>query len=379
VGRESIFGGLKLQSSTSRLHFKQVTTDDNGSDKTPKAVLQNDDTRSTFDKSNDVFKVMEDRMDEFPVAFWRGLALLVCIIWSTNFAVVKGLQEQDVPGLDPSLYTAIRFSIASIVMLPQTFGKWTEPNIKNGLIVSCFKMLGYVGQTIGMLTSTADKSAFICSMNVVWVALVTGMMTKRIKLNTWVSVILAVIGVGIFELEGASGPVIGDAWLALQPIGFGSSYIVLEKLLSMENQKDDMVVKADPGALSAFTLLGVAAMCTTWAAMNGHTLNDVGPVLQNDIVRGSLLYTGLVTTAGGFLLQSLAFKRVPATDVSIILTSEPIFASALAAVLLGETVHSSDIMGGFLIISACLNNELKITENAVNAFGKEETSGPGKV
>jgi drug/metabolite transporter (DMT)-like permease len=283
--------------------------------------------------------------------------------------------QEEMPELDPSLYSALRFGLAGVVMIPQTIGKWTGPNVKNGLILSCFKMMGYVGQTMGLLTSTADKSAFICSMNVVWVALVTGVMTKGIKLNTWVSVILAVIGVGIFELDGATGPVIGDAWLALQPIGFGTTYIVLEKLLSVENAEKENVQKADAGALTAFALIGLAGMCCVWAALEGHTIEDLGPVMHNQFVLGSLLYTGLVTTAGAIFLQSLAFKRVPATDVSIILTSEPIFAAALAAVMLGETVHSSDIMGGFLIISACLNNELKLTEKAAKMFEKP-TSEP---
>lgn len=55
---------------------------------------------------------------------------------------------------------------------------------------------------------------------------------------------------------------------------------------------------------------------------------------------------------------SAAFKNVKATDASIILSAEPIFAALFAMSFLDEAIDDSTILGGSLIIFACLLNEL---------------------
>ena len=65
------------------------------------------------------------------------------------------------------------------------------------------------------------------------------------------------------------------------------------------------------------------------------------------------MYTGLITTALALWVESIAFKRVPATDASIILTTEPLFAALAGALTLGETFGTSDYFGASLIIGAC--------------------------
>merc|ERR1712008_156296 len=66
-------------------------------------------------------------------------------------------------------------------------------------------------------------------------------------------------------------------------------------------------------------------------------LPDLTPILSSSTALGGILYTGLVTTALALWFESIAFKRVPATDVSIILSTEPLFAAAAAAFFLGDT------------------------------------------
>ena len=66
-----------------------------------------------------------------PSIVWRGVVLGICLVWSTNFAVIKEI-FQAAPTIDPSLYAAIRFSLASLVMLPRTFN-----SIGNILCMRC--------------------------------------------------------------------------------------------------------------------------------------------------------------------------------------------------------------------------------------------------
>ena len=97
-----------------------------------------------------------------------------------------------------------------------------------------------------------------------------------------------------------------------------------------------------------------------WAMSEGHNLAEVEDVLTNPIASKILTYTGLVTTAGAILLQSVAFKRVSAQDASIIIASEPVWAALVAYFAMGETMNSIDITGAGLILMASVVKELDL-------------------
>jgi hypothetical protein len=125
---------------------------------------------------------------------WRAVVLGICIIWSTNFAVIKEIFHAA-PTIDPSLYAAIRFSLAALVMLPRTFNSLGNAElVVSSMTVGLSVFFGYFGQAVGLVTTTANKSSFICSLNVVWVALLSSLIKKEFKTQTWVSALLAVLG-----------------------------------------------------------------------------------------------------------------------------------------------------------------------------------------
>ena len=110
-----------------------TTTTFNDYDSTNKAniLLRTDIQASIKPKISDVDETVSVGLGskiasvERSPLFWRGVVLFICIVWSTNFTVCKEIY-QAVPSIDPSLYAAIRFSLAAGVLLPQTaelFGK----------------------------------------------------------------------------------------------------------------------------------------------------------------------------------------------------------------------------------------------------------------
>jgi hypothetical protein len=108
--------------------------------------------------------------------------------------------------------------------------------------------------------------------------------------------------VAILEADGSSPPVVGDLWSLCQPIGFGSGYIALEYIVAK--------FPSNPGAITAFKLLAIAIASIIWAAVNGHTLGDLTPIMESQVAVIGLLYTGIVTTAGAIWVQSYAFEEV---------------------------------------------------------------------
>jgi hypothetical protein len=256
------------------------------------------------------------------------------------------------------MYAAIRFSMAALALLPRAANSFRNTELITGAgMIGLAVFFGYFGQAIGLQTTDAGKSAFICSMNVVWVALLSSIIKKEFRVQTWVSALLAVGGVAILETGGDGEFGTGDLWCFMQPIGFGTGYVLLESLVARFPQ--------NAGAITAYKLMAVAAASIVWAASTGHTAADLEPVLASPVATGGLLYMGFFTSAAMLWLQSYAFKNVPATDVSIILTFEPISATVFASFLLGEALTSQDVLGGALIVFACISNELNLYDRVV--------------
>jgi hypothetical protein len=133
-------------------------------------------------------------------SFYKALLLVVAVIWGSNFGALKYL---DTCGVDVSIITAIRFALASLSLVPFLL-KAEKGVIPAGLEVGLWVSLGYITQAIGLETTQANKSAFICSLTVVVVPLINGLLGKKINNTTWAACLLAVMGVGLLTLQGQS-------------------------------------------------------------------------------------------------------------------------------------------------------------------------------
>lgn len=149
---------------------------------------------------------------------------------------------------------------------------------------------------------------------------------------------VAVLGVAIVELKGAGGsPTIGDFLSFAQPIGFGMGYLQLEELVRKKPEaglpisaiKLIMVTFFSFGMFELFPLLQHEELTLR--------IPDFMPIISSPLALGGILYTGLITTALALWVESIAFKRVPATDASIILTTEPLFAALAGALTLAPS------------------------------------------
>ena len=314
---------------------------------------------------------------------WRGVVFVLCALWASNFAVVKLILGE--PGIDSSLYTVSRFSIAALALIPGSIsaakrGVIDWETAKGAAICGCWVSFGYLGQSLGLLTTTASRSSVICSLHCVFVAVVAEFMRvsrsdgeSNFDLKRLLPAAIAVLGVGIVELEGAGGaPSIGDALSFAQPIGFGMGYLQLEEL-----------VRKNPDAglpISAIKLVMVAlfsyGLFELYPLLHNEAfvprIPDFTPILSSPLAMGGILYTGLITTALALWVESIAFKRVPATDASIILTTEPLFAALAGALTLGETFILSDYVGASLIIGACASALLLGNEATEEGSGIDE-------
>lgn len=331
--------------------------------------------------------------------FWRGVVVLLCALWASNFPVAKLIMAE--PGVDSSLYAVTRFGVAALALLPGAVVSSKKHGMdwetfKGSVLCGSFVAFGYLGQTLGLLSTTASKSCVICSLHCVFVAIVAEAMRVR-KANESVEAMttattdsnlkfdfkrlvpaaVAVAGVAVVELQGgAGGPNIGDALSFAQPIGFGLGYLTLEELMAKRPETAVTVsfIKLAIVAMASLAMFELTPLIQNGADAWTLSVPDFSAILASPVALGGIAYTGLMTTALALWVESKAFARVPATDASLILTTEPLFAAGLGAITLGETFGMSDYAGASLIIGACVMATLIDDENRDDDCKPEDVS-----
>jgi drug/metabolite transporter (DMT)-like permease len=291
--------------------------------------------------------------DDSQVGMFRLFMLLITAVWGSNFAVMKYAVDALPPG-EGSVFTAARFGLAALTLLPPLFAqKPSGAVVKCGAEIGLLVAIGYVCQIAALqLGTAAGKAAFICSLNVLVVAVGSAMAAGRMEMKTLVACGLAISGVGFLELPALdSGFSLGDIVAFGQPITFGLSYMWLEK--AMHDHPDD-----------ALSLSSLQCLMVFGAALAGASLSSgMTPLelpwqdlIQTGPLQGALLYSAVLATSVTLWAQSIVMKRLSALDVSLILTSEPLFATLCGVLLLHETVGGTDYVGGMLIVAASIVN-----------------------
>ena len=348
------------------------------------------------------------------------LMLAVAMLWGSNFPAVKATMEAGVAA--PIAAAArFSIAAVALLPLMRGDGESDEPLppglVKGGLECGGWLALGYISQALALQNLPAGAVAFLASLQVVFVPLVLTFTGSAFTPRLALAAALCVGGVGLLEsggigtatvvptvvamgplaavkggasaaataaaaaaaaaaeqaaqqqeqvaaaaAEAASGPDLTATLLALlQPVGFGTSYLRIEALL-----------KEYPTAglqLSSLQLTSNALIALAWCALDALVFSSGGDAasaaggfdlsaLQQPAVVGGLLYTGLISTALTVLLQTRALGMLPATDSSVIVATEPLWAAGLASVLLSETLDKDAQIGGAMILAGCLANTL---------------------
>ena len=168
----------------------------------------------------------------------RILLLAVSAAYGTNYASVKLLGEWF---SSPAEAAALRFGIALAALAPALtvlaardprYVSW--PLARDGISVGVCFAAGYAVQALALETSQAAVQAFILSLTVVvcplleWLALGHPPRTRAAA-----AAALALAGVSIIEAGsfGSGAPSAGDALGLLQPVCFGSGFVVLAQAM----------------------------------------------------------------------------------------------------------------------------------------------------
>ncbi|MDQ3378137.1 MAG: DMT family transporter, partial [Actinomycetota bacterium] len=245
------------------------------------------------------------------------LLVAVTAVWGWTFVVV-----QDAIALYGVLpFLAVRFGLAGAALAPVYARRLTRRSLLVGGGIGVVLAAGYLFQTTGLLFTTPTNSGLITGLFVVFAPLADrilfGANTSR---QIVLAVVLSLTGMVLLAGGGPEGANLGDMLTLLCAAALGLHIALLSRYAADH----------DAGGL---TLAQILAMALLFAAAWPFFAPVSFPPPE---VWVALLVTGLLASAGAFLVQTTVQQRIPAARTAIILTMEPVFAALFGYWLAGD-------------------------------------------
>jgi drug/metabolite transporter (DMT)-like permease len=275
--------------------------------------------------------------------------LAIEAIWGSTFIIVK----EAIRDASTLTFLALRFTMATLALAIVLIGRYRKfpavrLSVKAGIYAGLTLFVGYFFQTAGLRYTTAPKSAFITSLSVVAVPLLTALVYRSVpSLAEGTGVVLATAGLGLLTLPDRGLQIgLGDLLTVVCALGFGAHIVVVGHYT----------------ARCSFQLLSLAQVGTAGLIAVGTFWWAEQPrVNWTPRLWIALLVTSILATALAFSVMAWAQRRLSPGRTALLLTLEPVFAWITSFLVAGETLPPAGAMGAGLILAGILLAELKPT------------------
>jgi drug/metabolite transporter (DMT)-like permease len=278
---------------------------------------------------------------------------LVCVafFWGGTFIAGRVLAT-SVPHM---VAAAGRFVVACLLLLAVAWkveGGLPRPSARQALATALLGATGiflynlcFLG-ALGLLP--AGRTALIIALNPIVTALAMAVVVReRLGATRWLGIALALAGTAVVITRGD-----------------------LTGALSGSVGRGELLMFGGVCAWAAYTIIGQRALrglspiaATTYAALWGCAFLAVGAAFQfGEVQWGSLgwraavsvLYLGALGTVVGFVWYYEGVKAIGPARTAVFNNLVPVFAVALSAVLLGEPILASMLIGGAMVIAGVM-------------------------
>lgn len=278
-----------------------------------------------------------------------NIFLIVCAaIW--GFAFIAQVVGMEFVG--PFTFNAVRFILGGVSLLPVIFVLRKNGNdmrvkgaFMSGFICGIFLFLASSFQQIGLQGTTAGKAAFITGLYIVIVPIFGLFMGRRIKINSWIGAVTALIGLYLLCVKSGTGISHSD-FLELV-----SAFLFAVQILLI----DYFSKKVDPIKL-AFYQFVVCSGFSFAVALPLETIH-ISSIFS---AWGPILYGGVMSVGVAYTFQILGQKNADPSCASIIMSMETVFAALGGFLILGESMGAKQFLGCFLMLSGAILSQLDI-------------------
>lgn len=281
------------------------------------------------------------------------IMIIVVAIWAASFALTKQVLNE----LDVFNFMAMRFLIGwvALTLFLLIAGKRKVPKeqLIGGLITGAVLFLAFTFHTIGLKYTTVAKNAFIVGGSVLFVPIIaTCVKGQKQSRVIWFCTSLALLGLGFVTLDGKTGgPNFGDFITFLGSVVMGYYIILVE----------EYVKKGDASIIAAIQI-GVVGILSLIVSIFIETPTAILSINGWQ----SMLFLGVICSAIAYAIANIAQKHIPASNIALIYTLEPIFAAILGWIVLSEILGLQAVIGGVLIVVSVILPNVKTDELRFN-------------
>ena len=270
------------------------------------------------------------------------LMVMTAALW--GFAFVA--QKTGMDYLGPFMFSAIRFAFGAscLVFLLRWFGgpKLGRKGVILAVLMGVVLTFGAMLQQIGIVETTAGKSAFITAIYILLVPVFLSFTGKKLSFQIWPAAGLTLFGLYLLSIkEGEiSGINQGDFWVLASAIFWAMHILLIEKAVRRYDPLRLSIVQFYTCAL--LSLLGSILfepmeLATIWTGVKGGLLE--------------LAYASIASVAIAYTLQVFAQRSVPSHQAALVLSLEAVFGVIGGVWLLGEELTLRMMLGFSLMFA----------------------------
>ncbi|MDE3197176.1 MAG: DMT family transporter [Acidobacteriota bacterium] len=283
-----------------------------------------------------------------------GLLVLMLLCWSGNYIAAK-VVLREIPAL---LAMILRTGVAAVLMIPiywwrgrGSAAKWSGREIATllGLGIG-----GTVGNqffwTLGIARTTVVHSSMIVATVPVWVLAMAAIIgLERITLPKVLGIAIALCGVVLLTFSRAAAAtraasMAGDLLIVLCALFLAGNTAFGKKFQPLSG----------PIAVTAAGYIGGALLLLPvfWFGERGFDFSHVSRAAW-----AGVLYMGAISSVTGYMIYYFTLAHIPASRMAAFQYLQPVFASLMAVVLLGEDLTATALAAGGVIFTGVLVTE----------------------
>ena len=272
------------------------------------------------------------------------MMLTASLCWGASYRFMqKSLAE-----VGPCSLIVWRFGIAfvfSALLFPRTLFSATKAEWKHGLLLGVLLGIAFYAVMIGLRGTTTGNAGFLLGCTSVFVPLLCALKSRKWTLRILLAAAVSVSGIGLMTLQSGFRLRPGDLFCMLSALLYSFYIILAGGFLRNDN----------PLRIGVIQFSGAAAAAGAGALISGETafLPATLPVW------GEILFLGIFCSAAGFMLQMSAQKKLSPEYVSLLYSSEPVFAMILGLIFLAEPLSAGRLGGAALILCGILLSSLR--------------------
>jgi len=267
--------------------------------------------------------------------------ILASVFWGTAFPATKFI----VGVVDPLFITAARLGIGALLgfAILAFLRRLDWRFLRDPLvwILGLLNALAFNLQNVGLVYTTASKTALLVNVNVVFIAILMALVYKeRVTGPRALGILLGVGGVVVLATKLNPATLVGGEFVG-DALVFGSGLVWSFYVLGVK-------VEVDRGGDYIALTATVLATTTVFAAV---PLLFVSPGLPSTALSwGVVAYLGFVPTFVPMLLYTLSLRTISPTVSSLLVLLEIVVAAVLSVLMFGEVLDTFTVAGGALIL-----------------------------